>query len=117
MATAGTEPVLAALSWHFFEAMGSNNEGARALRYAVQAGIHATAMLAHEEAALHYQRALQSLTYTQPGDAAQRCELLLAPGNAQMRAAMYPGTRQLLQAASCPKRRGACTSYPRSVGV
>ena len=86
MSTTGTESILAVLSWHFFEATGSNNEGAKALRYAVQAGVHATAMLAHEEATLHYQRALQSLTYTQPRDAAQRCELLLALGSAQMKA-------------------------------
>ena len=86
LSVTGTESILAVLSWHFFEAMGGNNDGAKVLRYAVQAGVHATAMLAHEEAALHYQRALQSLTYAQPGDAAQRCELLLALGSAQMKA-------------------------------
>ena len=100
MSVAGTDPILAVLAWHFFEAMGSNNEGAKALRYAVQAGVHATAMLAHEEAALHYQRALQSLTYTQPGDTAQRCELLLALGSAQMKAGDAPQARStFLQAA------------------
>ena len=100
MAVAGTEPILAVLAWHFFEAMGSNNEGAKALRYAVQAGGHATAMLAHEEAALHYQRALQSLLYTQPRDAAQRGELLLALGSAQMKAGDVPQARStFLQAA------------------
>jgi tetratricopeptide (TPR) repeat protein len=100
MATSGTEPVLAILSWHFFEAMGSHNEGAKALRYATQAGVHATAMLAHEEATLHYQRALQSLTYRQPRDTAQRCELLLALGSAQMKAGDAPQARTtFLQAA------------------
>ena len=100
MSVAGTDSILAVLAWHFFEAMGSNNEGAKALRYAVQAGRHATAMLAHEEATLHYQRALQSLTYTQPGDAAQRCELLLALGSAQMKAGDVPQARStFLQAA------------------
>ena len=80
--------------------MGSHNEGAKALRYAVQAGVHATAMLAHEEATLHYQRALQSLTYTQPRDTAQRCELLLALGSAQMKAGDAPQARAtFLQAA------------------
>jgi tetratricopeptide (TPR) repeat protein len=96
----GTDPILAVLAWHFFEAMGSNNEGAKALRYAVQAGAHATVMLAHEEAALHYQRALQILTYTQPRDAAQRCELLLVLGSAQMKAGDAPQARStFLQAA------------------
>jgi tetratricopeptide (TPR) repeat protein len=100
MSVAGTEPILAVLAWHFFEAMGSNNEGAKALRYAVQAGVHATAMLAHEEATLHYQRALQSLISTQPRDAAQRCELLLALGSAQMKAGDAPQARStFLQAA------------------
>jgi tetratricopeptide (TPR) repeat protein len=100
IAVAGTESILAVLAWHFFEAMGSNNEGGKALRYAVQAGVHATAMLAHEEAALHYQRALQSLLYTQPRDAAQQCELLLALGSAQMKAGDVPQARStFLQAA------------------
>jgi tetratricopeptide (TPR) repeat protein len=100
MTTTDTEPILAVLSWHFFEAMGSHNEGAKALRYAVQAGVHATAILAHEEATLHYQRALQSLTYTQPRDTAQRCELLLALGSAQLKAGDAPQARAtFLQAA------------------
>jgi tetratricopeptide (TPR) repeat protein len=100
LSVAGAEPLLAVLAWHFFEAMGSHNEGAKALRYTVQAGVHATAMLAHEEAALHYQRALQSLIYTQPRDAAQRCELLLALGSAQMKAGDAPQARStFLQAA------------------
>ena len=100
MSVPGTDPILAVLAWHFFEAMGSNNEGAKALRYAVQAGVHATVMLAHEEAALHYQRALQGLIYTQPGDTAQRCELLLALGSAQMKAGDVPQARSsFLQAA------------------
>jgi tetratricopeptide (TPR) repeat protein len=57
-------------------------------------------MLAHEEAALHYQRALQSLISTQPRDAARRCELLLALGSAQMKAGDAPQARStFLQAA------------------
>jgi tetratricopeptide (TPR) repeat protein len=100
MAAAGTEPILAVLAWHFFEAMGSTNDGAKALRYAVQAGVHATAMLAHEEAALHYQRALQSLPYTQSRNAAQQCELRLALGSAQLKAGDAPQARStFLQAA------------------
>jgi tetratricopeptide (TPR) repeat protein len=100
MAVAGTDPILAVLAWHFFEAMGSHNEGRKALHYAMRAGAHATAMLAYEEAVLHYQRALHSLLATQPGDAVQRCELLLALGSAQMKAGDVPLARAtFLQAA------------------
>ncbi len=91
------EPHLAELAYHFFE--GSREGGAldKAIAYAVQAGKHATALLAYEEGAEHYVRALQGLERSagstdlpaeerqsnQQRSAPQRCGLLLALGEAQ----------------------------------
>jgi predicted ATPase len=75
------EPHLAELAYHFFQA-APGGEVDKALTYAVQAGERATVLLAYEEAIGHYERALQVLEL-QGADEGQRCELLLALGDAQ----------------------------------
>lgn len=100
--------VLAELALHFFEAARSGAADARAMRYAVQAGQQATAMLAYEEAAVQYERALQILTLLQPAEARQRYALLLELGSAQTRAGDVPQARDtLLQAATVARCVGA----------
>src|SRR5262249_53583783 len=47
------------------------------------AGDHANGQLAYEDAALHYERALQALELEEQPDERQRCELLLKLGEAQ----------------------------------
>lgn len=78
------QPHLAELADHFFKA-ASDGTHKKALQYALQAGERANALLAYEEAALHYERALQ-LIPTTASAALQRCEVVLALGDAQARA-------------------------------
>jgi len=76
------EPHLAELAYHFCEAAtGGSIE--KAISYAVQAAERATELLAHEEAANHYERALLALEAAETMDEARRCELLVALGQAQ----------------------------------
>ncbi|HEY7496600.1 MAG TPA: AAA family ATPase, partial [Candidatus Tectomicrobia bacterium] len=106
--TTGAEPVLAQLAYHFFEAARGGDDGEKAMRYAVQAGEQATALLAYEEAAAQYERALQTLECVQPTDARRRCELLLALCGAQTKAGDVLQARQtLLRAANTARHVGA----------
>ncbi len=74
----------AELAYHFLEAAPGGGPD-KAIAYAVRAGEHALARVAYEEAAGHYARALQALGFREP-DERRRCELLVALGDAQMRA-------------------------------
>jgi DNA-binding winged helix-turn-helix (wHTH) protein len=86
---ADLEPHLAALAHHFFQG-ASGGHVDKAIDYATRAAQRAVRLLAHEEAAIHYARALQLLDleplYGHGGDPTvvtlQRCELLLALGEA-----------------------------------
>jgi DNA-binding SARP family transcriptional activator len=73
-----------ALAHHFTRA-ASAEDAERAIRYALAAGEQATTMLAHEQAAEHYARALDVLEQFEPAALQRRCELLLAVGEAQSR--------------------------------
>ena len=82
------EPHLAVLAHHFFQAATSGNVD-QAIDYATRAALRAGRLLAHEEAAAHYDRALQLLELEAADHAGdrtaatlQRCELLLALGEA-----------------------------------
>ncbi len=100
-------PVVGELAYHFFEAAHGGDEGERAIAYAVEAGEQALAVLAYEEAALHYERALKTLERTNPGETARRCELLLALGGAQMKAGEdVAGARETLFQAAATARCG-----------
>jgi predicted ATPase len=90
--------MLSELAFHFFQAAPRGNTR-KAMTYAVQAGERATALFAYEEAASHYQHALQLLAL-QPGDELQRCELLLALGDAQRRAGNTAAARETFRAAA-----------------
>jgi class 3 adenylate cyclase len=73
------EPHLAELAYHFFEgAQGGDDD--KAVTYAERAGQRAMSLLAYEEAAAHYDRALQALELRDPPDDVRGCELLLALG-------------------------------------
>ncbi|MGH2909128.1 MAG: ATP-binding protein, partial [Solirubrobacteraceae bacterium] len=81
-----TESEIAALAHHFTHA-GDARDPERAITYALAAGEQATDMLAHEEAAEHYARALEVLDRTVvPGAARERrLSLLLELGEARLR--------------------------------
>jgi DNA-binding SARP family transcriptional activator len=78
--SADLEPHLAELAHHFFAALPSGDTE-RAFTYAIRAGDWSVAQLAFEEAARLYEMAL-----TLAGDDVQRCEVLLALGDAYARA-------------------------------
>ena len=76
---------LAALAHHFYEA-ARGGDGADAVRYCSMAGAAAVASLAFEEAATQFSRALDALAVGPPVDEHRRGELLLALGDAHLRA-------------------------------
>jgi len=81
---ADPEPHLAKLAHHFVQA-ATGGDAAKAISYAARAGQRALTLLAYEDAALWYQRALQVLDTTD-GDWARRCQLLLQLAEAQQKA-------------------------------
>jgi len=78
-----------ALALHFARA-GARADADRAIAYALSAGAQATEMVAHEEAALHYERALEVLARAHPDAAERRLALLLELGHAHVRAGERP---------------------------
>ena len=77
------ESRLAELAYHFFEAAEPGN-AEKALVFATRAGDRAMSLLAYEEAAFQYDRGLQALELGRAVDDEQRCELLLALGEAEL---------------------------------
>ncbi len=82
---AGGEPELAALALHFTRAAGPQ-DASKAIGYGQAAGERATAMLAHEEAAEHYARALEVLHRFGDEEDRRRGDLFLLQGEALVRA-------------------------------
>lgn len=76
------EPHLAELAYHFCEA-ATGGDIEKAIDYAVRAAERATLLLAHEEAANHYERAILALEAAEIVDEVRHCELLIALGRAQ----------------------------------
>lgn len=99
-------PHAAELAYHFREAVHAGGSET-AVRYAVRAGEWATARLAYEDAAHHLRSALQILEQAGPGNLVQRCELLLALGEAEMHAGERDHARRsLYDAAASAKLAG-----------
>ena len=98
------EPHLAELAYHFIEASQGGDVG-KAVDYARRAGARAAELLAYEEAAGHYERALQVLELQETADPAARCDLLLALGGARMGAGEVAQARKtFLHAAEIARR-------------
>jgi len=85
----GDESQIGALALHFTRA-ADPEDAERAIRYGLRAGEQATAMLANEEAAAHYSRALEVLDRSDPDALRRRCDLLLELGEAQVRSGERP---------------------------
>jgi tetratricopeptide (TPR) repeat protein len=83
-------PHLASLAHHFVHSapLGLASE---AVTYSLRAGDRARTVLAYEDAAGHYRRALELLPVTDRASGQQRCELLLRLGDAQWRAGDIEG--------------------------
>ncbi|HEX5192915.1 MAG TPA: AAA family ATPase [Solirubrobacteraceae bacterium] len=105
---------VAALALHF-SAAGEHADAARTVDYATRAGTQAAAMLANEEAAEHYERALEVLERSDPEALDRRMSLLLMLGEAHVRA----GERQsawdaFVRAAELAERLGDVESLTRA---
>lgn len=96
-------PHLTELAHHFFEAAPAGGV-ARAIEYAVRAGERASSLLAYEEAAGHYERALQALEL-RGADDSMRCDLLLGLGDARWGAGEATRARETFQGAASLARR------------
>jgi DNA-binding SARP family transcriptional activator/tetratricopeptide (TPR) repeat protein len=109
-----TDTHIEALAHHFAQA-APDGQGVKAARYALAAGRNATARLGHEEAAAHYEHGLQALTLTgQPQDG-ERCELLLALGQAQWHTGELDKARQAYgQAAELADKLGDATALAQA---
>lgn len=93
-----TDRHLPELAHHFREAARSGDTG-RALEYAVRAGDQAARMLAYEAAARHYGHALELA-----GSPEQRCDLLVAVGEARSRAGDSADARESFASAAALAR-------------
>ncbi len=108
------EAQISALALHFTRA-AEDEDAERAIRYALAAGEQATAMLANEEAAEHYARALDVLEQFDPEDMTRRCELLLKLGEARVRSGERPlAWATLREAAVLAGRLGDSTGMARA---
>jgi DNA-binding SARP family transcriptional activator len=105
---------VAMLAEHFTRAAGPQDAD-KAIRYAMQAAERATAMLAYEQAAEHYARALAVLDQFAPGDEARRLELMLSLGRAYVRGGDRPlAWKPLREAADLAMRLGDGESLARA---
>jgi len=106
-------PYFAELADHFCKA-ALGGTAIKAVQYAVNAAERATALLAYEEAIAHYERALRTLALTESTEA-QRCELLLALGDAQRKAGNARQARESFQrAAAIARKQGLPTHLARA---
>jgi predicted ATPase len=99
-------PHLAELAHHVVAAApGGEQLAARAVRTATAAGRRALELLAWEEAAGLFERALAALELAERPDPQQRCQLLLALGEARMAASEVAAARAAYQQAGELARR------------
>ncbi len=99
-------PHLAELAHHLAEAApGSEETAARAVQMATLAGRRALEVLAWEDAAELFERALAALELTERPGSQQRCELLLAVGEARMATSDVSAARTAYQQAGDLARR------------
>jgi tetratricopeptide (TPR) repeat protein len=101
---ADLDPYLAVLAHHSFEA-GPTGDPAKALEYARRAGDRAAGQLAYEEAARLYSLAFRVLRTAEPSDERTRCEVMLALGDARLRAGDEEDAKATFLAASEIARR------------
>jgi tetratricopeptide (TPR) repeat protein len=86
-------PHLSEVAHHFYHA-APGGEAASAIHYAILAAERSLDRLGYEEAAGHYERALQALDLAPTPDEQRRCDLLLALADAQAKAGDLTGARQ-----------------------
>jgi class 3 adenylate cyclase/tetratricopeptide (TPR) repeat protein len=106
---------LSALANHYSRAAApAGKTGAKAVGYAVQAGVRALEQLAHDEAVAWYHRALDLLDGAGAFDEATRLDVLVALGEAQQRAGDPAHRDTLLEAARSAQRLGRTDALVRA---
>jgi eukaryotic-like serine/threonine-protein kinase len=111
---ADPDPPVAELAHHFIVAAPAG-EADKAIAYAERAARRASDQLAHEEAATHYERALEVLDFAPGPDRARRLALLLELGEAQRRAGRFvPGRESFEAAAATARELGDSDSLARA---
>jgi DNA-binding SARP family transcriptional activator len=89
---ADPEPYVAELAHHFFLA-GPRGDVGKTIEYTRRAGDHAVTLLAYEEAVRHYQMSLRAFERRVAKDDSERCDVLLALGDAQSRTGDLPSAK------------------------
>jgi DNA-binding SARP family transcriptional activator len=103
-----------ALAHHFAEA-AADGQAAKAATYALAAGRRASARLAFEDAAAHYERGLQALQLAPAPEEDRRGELLLALGVARWSVGDMDRAREASRlAAELAERRGEPEQFARA---
>ncbi len=97
------EPHRAALALHFAQA-GSAADLEKAIEHGVLAGDRAAAQLAHEQAATHYRNVVSLIDATDDPRQQQRCDLVIAQGEAERRAGDAAYRDTLLEGARIAQR-------------
>ena len=111
----GADDRLPALAYHWARAAAPTAESDRAVDYAIRAGDHALAQLAHDDAANYYTNALELLEASgADADDPRRLELLISRGNAQRQAGDYGYRQTLLDAAELARRLGDISALARA---
>jgi tetratricopeptide (TPR) repeat protein len=106
-----------ALAYHFARAAIDGRAG-KAAGYALAAGRSASVRLGHEEATAHYERGLQALALSAQPYERQRCQLLLALGEARWAAGDLEAARRTCrQAAAVAGELGDATMLARAAIV
>src|SRR5262249_44416854 len=105
-ATAGAdvEPYLDELAHHYFEAAPAGDV-VKAVDACVRAAQRRVRLLADEQAAEHFGRALQAYELVVPRDEARRAELLLALGETRTTAGQRAAARSAFESAAVIARR------------
>jgi AAA ATPase domain len=108
------EPHLAELAHHFTQS-APLGDAAPAVEFSVRAGDRAAGLLAYEDAARHYARALRLLPMLEHADAEQRCAVLLRLGDVLWRAGDdQQARRSFEEAAAVASRLGAAELLARA---
>jgi AAA ATPase domain len=98
------DPHLSEIAHHLFLASPLGDAG-QAVEYLVRAGDRASAVLGYEDAAIHFQRALELLATAGDGSAGRHGELLLRLGDAQWRSGDGSAARLIFERAIDAARR------------
>lgn len=102
------------LAYHFFES-ASAGDVEKAIDYSVRAANRAVAQLAHEEAVLHFDRALQALELKAPVDLLRKCRLLIDLGTSATNSGDIAKARKVFpEAADLAREIGADDEFARA---